>query len=196
MRHMSSTQQPSMLTRHKNPPSWLGHSAPALQVTRSPAGIQVGCRCATRHDANAGQPRRPSECNYSDGVRTCALFKTSLRHWLFRGVGTQYPCSLPQACRPIVSAPSLNMAPSLCLCRRTEVCGRGSQRVVHPPRIGWRRHHRRTNGIVQSSATCRLRAGGGDECARRHHFGGTVRLGERRRWSCSSAETLSPSLSA
>jgi len=47
----------------------------------------VGSRCAMRHDANAGGTRRPSERNYSDGVRTCNLSNTTARHWLFKNVG-------------------------------------------------------------------------------------------------------------
>jgi len=48
----------------------------------------VGSRCASRHDANAGDIRKPSERNYSDGLRTCELSNTSFCHWLFRGIGT------------------------------------------------------------------------------------------------------------
>lgn len=47
----------------------------------------VGSRCATQHDANAGDIRKPSQRNYSDGVRTCELLITSSRHWLFHGIG-------------------------------------------------------------------------------------------------------------
>jgi hypothetical protein len=47
----------------------------------------VGSRCASQHDANAGDTRRPSERKYSDGVRTCELLSASSHHWLFRGLG-------------------------------------------------------------------------------------------------------------
>jgi hypothetical protein len=47
----------------------------------------VGSRCAMQHDANAGDTRKPSERNYSDGVRTCELLNTTCRHWLFGGIG-------------------------------------------------------------------------------------------------------------